>query len=102
MDKSPTRTYLQMSLNNDNEDEEEEKDVEEENSFVDKPPKCPAFTELNNAMELLERYSLFSENAEMLRSNATFISREMSSQVTCKTHQLIMFNLFSELMTSIT
>ena len=65
------------------------KDVEEENSLVDEPSVCPTFTELSNAVELLERYNLFSENAEMLRSTATFIRRKISLQATFKTQQLI-------------
>ena len=61
---------------NDNEDEEEEKDVDEENSFVDEPPVCPTFTELSNTVELLESYSLFSENAEMLHTKYCHIYKE--------------------------
>ena len=92
MDKSPTRIpdILADVTYNDNEDEEEEKDVEEENSIIDEPPVCPMLlTELSNAVELLKSYSLFSENAEMLGFTATFIKREMSSQATSKTQQLI-------------
>ena len=61
---------------NDNEDEEEEKDVDEENSFVDEPPVCRTFTELRNAVELLESYNLFSENAEMLHTNYCHIYKK--------------------------